>query len=164
MSGWPEDIEPSLVAALAEELAPVTLADARRAAMRARVLAAATDVPLSSPAATTVVRADEGHWLPLLPGVTIKPLHVDRAGRTQTSLWKLIAGARVPSHEHDADEECLVVSGSLLWDGVTYNAGDYLLAPQGLHHSAFGSPGGATLLIRSALTAPLEQVFAAAGY
>jgi anti-sigma factor ChrR (cupin superfamily) len=98
---------------------------------------------------TQVLRAGEGEWLRLLPGVTIKTLHVDREHGTQTSLWRLEAGARIPPHPHTKDEECLVLEGSITHDGVRYRQGDFLFTRPGLRHKDFIAPEGALLMIRS---------------
>lgn len=107
-----------------------------------------------------IVRAAEGAWRQALPGLRIKPLRVDPIARTQTSLWRLDAGARVPAHGHHAEEECLILEGSLQWGDRVYGAGDYLVAHPGRAHEEFTSPDGALFLIRSELTEPLERLFA----
>lgn len=97
---------------------------------------------------TRVVRDEEGDWLAFLPGVTIKVLRLDKLAGTQTSLWRLAAGARIPPHPHSAEEECLILEGSVMHEGVEYRAGDYLLAGDNVRHSGFESPDGALLMIR----------------
>lgn len=142
--------------ALLEALAPV--APARGTTARARVLACA------APPEPVIVRAGERPWLAFLPGVRLQPLRVDRAARTQTSLWRLDAGATIPPHDHTGEEECLVLDGSVDFDGKLYVAGDYLLAPPGLHHTEFVSPSGAVLMIRSELSGPVDALFRSAGF
>ncbi len=110
--------------------------------MRERILDAA------APATTTVVRANEGEWKKLLPGITIKTLHMDGENGTQTSLWRLEPGARVPPHPHSKDEECMVLEGSIIHDGKTYTQGDFLVAKPGVRHKDFLAPQGALLMIR----------------
>ena len=94
----------------------------------------------------------------------MQPLRVDRATRTQTSLWRLEPGATIPPHDHSGEEECLVLEGSVDFEGRLYGAGDYLLAPPGLHHTEFVSPDGAVLMIRSELSGPIEALFRANGF
>ena len=139
--------------ALLEALAPVAIAPARSAALRARVLAVA------APPQPVVVRAGGHPWLAFLPGVKLQPLRVDRVARTQTSLWRLDAGATIPPHDHTGEEECLVLEGSVDFEGKLYAAGDYLLAPPGLHHTEFVSPGGAVWMSRSELSGPIDALF-----
>jgi len=98
-----------------------------------------------------VLRADEGQWQPVLPGIRIKTLRRDEREGTQTALWSMEPGAKVPPHPHHHEEECLILEGSVLHGGVEYFAGDYLLAEAGLQHEVFIAPKGALLMIRSEL-------------
>jgi quercetin dioxygenase-like cupin family protein len=82
----------------------------------------------------------------LLPGVTVKTLRRD--DRTQTTLWRVQPGATVPGHVHSHEEECLVLEGSIVHDGVEYFPGDFLLAHPGERHRVFESPRGALFMIR----------------
>lgn len=147
---------PDVVAALASQLKPVPLEASRAEALRARVAAGAA----GAPPPMEVLRADEGRWLPFLPRISLKPLRVDRRAGTQTSLWRLEPGARIPEHGHIGEEECLVLSGSVVFGGEAYHEGDYLLARPGLRHGEFVSHGGAVLMIRGELTPSLAAVFA----
>lgn len=118
-----------------------------RGRMRAALLA-----KVSKPAPTThVLRADQGEWKPMLPGIHIKTLRIDREKGTQTTLWRLDSGARVPPHPHGHEEECLVIEGSIIQNGIEYFPGDFLLAEVGEKHAPFDSPRGALFLIRGEL-------------
>jgi len=152
-----------LFGALLAEVPDGVLEPARRVRMRERLMARVADAASDAavrPLDMVIIGANQGRWLPLLPKVKLKPLRVDLVGRTQTSLWRLEPGAVVPAHDHTAEEECLVLAGELLWDGVKYGRGDFLLAPAGLHHTPFSAPQGALLMIRSELTPHLERLFA----
>lgn len=105
-----------------------------------------------------VLRKDEGQWQPLLPGIHIKTLRRDPVAGTQTTLWRLDPGARVPAHPHAKEEECLLLEGSIVQDGVEYLPGDYLLAEVGMHHAPFDSPGGALFLIRGEVLPDADQL------
>jgi anti-sigma factor ChrR (cupin superfamily) len=135
----PDDI---LLAALAGLLPAQEPAAPVRLALRERILAQAT-----RPKGMTVLRADQGEWRPILPGIRIKSLR--KGDGTETTLWRIEAGAVVPAHPHRHQEECLVLEGSVVQDGVEYFAGDFLLAEAGLPHDEFHSPRGALLMIRS---------------
>ena len=76
---------------------------------------------------------------------------MDVKAGTETSLWRMAPGARIPAHPHLLEEECLIVEGSLNVDGVAYGAGDYLFARAGDRDPVFHAPEGALLLIRSEL-------------
>lgn len=134
-------LDAATLAKLADAVAPVTPPASLAIRMRERVMAAAT------PTAVTV-RAAEGEWKDLLPGITIKTLHLDVEQGTQTSLWRLQAGARIPPHRHSKDEECLVLEGSIIHDGHTYTQGDFLFAKPGARHKDFTTTTGALLMIR----------------
>ncbi|MEO8001315.1 MAG: cupin domain-containing protein [Arenimonas sp.] len=95
-----------------------------------------------------VTRKNEGQWLDILPGISIKILHENIAEQSQTTLWRLQAGACVPRHQHKQSEECLVLEGSIIHAGVEYFSGDYLLAPVGMPHDVLSAPNGAMFLIR----------------
>lgn len=142
----PDIDDKTLLAAALAGLLPDEAPDpARAGALRARILDTARR------SRTQVVRADEGEWTPFVPGIRIKTLRRDPHSRTQTSLWQIEPGAVIPPHPHTSEEECLVLSGSVVHDGVEYRAGDYLLAAPGERHKAFTSPGGALLMIRGEL-------------
>ena len=140
-----EILDQATLGLIAEALKPVPLSTELQSRMRARVLADAKKPH------TEVVLADEGEWKPLLPGITIKTLRLDREKGTQTSLWKLESGSRVPPHPHNKEEECMVMQGYVMHDGRRYVAGDFLFARPGVVHSDFFAPEGAVLMIRSEL-------------
>ncbi|MFO1494687.1 MAG: cupin domain-containing protein [Lysobacterales bacterium] len=136
-------LDGELAGQLGAALAAAPMPAAQQARLRQRVL------DLATPAGVRVVRADAGHWQLLLPGVHIKRLRVDPAAGTETTLWRLEAGARIPAHPHGDEEECLVLEGSVRQGGIDYQAGDYLHAAAGSVHLPMDAPTGALLLIRS---------------
>lgn len=146
----------TLVAQLAAGLELQPLSASSRAAMKQRVL---NSISEPQPSGSVVVKAGSGDWTTLMPGVHIKALRVDPIARTHTSLWRLEPGAVLPEHDHHAEEECLVVAGSVDWSGATYAEGDYLLARPGFLHTEMRSMNGAMLLLRGELTSCLEQAF-----
>jgi hypothetical protein len=101
---------------------------------------------------TITVRSDEGQWQPILPGVELKMLHVDREAGTQSFLLRMAPGSRLPPHDHpDGPEECVVLEGETEVAGVTVRAGDFHLAPRGFRHTEIRTRGGAIVYIRNAL-------------
>jgi anti-sigma factor ChrR (cupin superfamily) len=148
----------ALLGALVESLAPVDFPSARADALRARVLERAQAQPVP-----VIRRAEEAPWIDFAPGIRLRPLRIDRAARTQTSLWDMSPGSTIPSHKHSGEEECLVLDGTLEYDGRDYHRGDFLLAAPGLHHTEFSTKTGTLLMLRSELTKPLDRVFAQAG-
>ncbi len=160
MSERDEHIDAALAARLALELAPVEPAPEARLRMRQRLLGRCESGPQQ------VVRAAEGAWRPIFPGVRVKTLQRDEAGDSQTTLWRLDPGAAIPAHGHRRDEECLVLEGSIEEGGTRYEAGDYVLARQGSRQEAVRSASGALLLIRGEClpALPVRPVrFAASG-
>lgn len=145
MSRRPDPANDLLLAALAGLTPAEAPPPERAAALRERLLAAAARPR------TVVLRADEGEWVPFVPGIRIKTLRRDEADGTQTSLWRIEPGAQVPPHPHTREEECLVLEGSVVHDGTEYFPGDFLLAPPGERHKPFLAPRGALLMIRSEL-------------
>jgi anti-sigma factor ChrR (cupin superfamily) len=135
-------LPPELAARIAEQLAPAPLDPERREALQARLM------ERCQRPGTAVLRADEGEWVETFAGIRVKTLRRDPVNKTQTTLWRIAPGARVPRHTHSQAEECLVLEGSILHEGVEYRAGDYLLAAPGSRHSPFDSPQGALLMIR----------------
>ncbi len=95
-----------------------------------------------------VQRGSEQAWQRFLPGVSVRVLHHDAERGLQTALWRLEAGARIPGHPHEADEECFLIEGALVLRGERFEAGDYMLAPAGSRHGSITSPDGALMLIR----------------
>lgn len=145
----PTVLPPEVVAELAAALEPVPVPDSARARSLARVMAHARTP------GTRVLLAGEGEWVPLVKGIRIKTLRRDEQTGTQTSLWRLEPGARVPPHSHRHEEECLVLEGSVIHEGRRYGPGDFLHALPGSRHSPFESPDGALLMIRSELVPKL---------
>ena len=136
-------LQPADIALLADGLAPVALDAEARAALKQRVLAqvaapAAAKQPVADPnrpnGGSAVIKAGNDAWITLAPGIEVKPLRVDRANASQTSLWRLAAGAVLPEHDHSAEEECLIVSGDMEWNGVRYGEGDFIVVPRAVEH------------------------------
>lgn len=138
-----------LPAALTEALllsaTPALPADDRAAALRATVLARAVQ---PDPAPLQTIRADEGAWHPIAPLAEMKLLHDD--GVSRSFLIRLQAGARLPPHDHAADEECMVLAGEGSIGDIFLRAGDYHLAPKGMRHGETYTASGALLFIRTA--------------
>jgi mannose-6-phosphate isomerase-like protein (cupin superfamily) len=100
--------------------------------------------------AIVVVRGDDRRWQPLAPGVDWLPLYQEPAQGWHAFLLRMAPGARLPTHMHSRAEECLVLEGELRIGGVSYVAGDYLVAPAGSQHPRVISRGGAIAYLRAA--------------
>src|SRR3990167_5102450 len=101
-----DNLSPALIGWLGSAVSAPSLAPARKEAVWSRIL---QHVQAPAPPGTLTVRATEGEWIPCLPGVDVKILHVDETKNTQTALWRMQPGSVLPAHEHPIDEECLVL-------------------------------------------------------
>lgn len=94
------------------------------------------------------VRADEGEWRDLMPGVQTKELWCE--GSERSMLLRLQAGARVPGHPHPHAEDCLLLDGEA-WIGDTlFRPGEYQHAPAGTTHRDLTSDVGALMYVHGA--------------
>ena len=134
-------------------------------AVRARLVAFLHEAarPASSAATTRgvvapemlKVRAHEGVWQEIAPGVARKFLFADQQRGTTTSLIKLRPGAQIPTHHHVGVEECLIVEGDMCSGGDVFNAGDYVCAPADSVHEHLYTVNGALLFIVAGGAAPI---------
>jgi anti-sigma factor ChrR (cupin superfamily) len=116
------------------------------AGLRARVLqhvSAAVSQPLT-------LRDSEG-WQPLLPGIEVKQLLVDRQAGTRSILLRAAPGACLPAHPHHGYEECLVLQGEIQIGELTLRPGDYHCMPAGSIHPEVSARSAALVFLRSAL-------------
>ena len=97
------------------------------------------------------VREHEGEWWTLAPGAEIKMLFVDRDAGCQSFLLRLAPGCQLPTHDHGALEECLLLEGDMLIGDRQYFKGDYHAALAGSRHASISSRNGGLVFIRSEL-------------
>lgn len=69
-----------------------------------------------------------------IPGVRVKPLHIDPARRYASSLVSMAQGAVYPPHVHGDVEELFMVSGAVRISGHRMQPGDYCRADAGTLH------------------------------
>ena len=115
--------------------------------IKAKIAASAKPQAL---AGSRTVRADEGRWEPICPGIERKTLWHDREKGRITFLIRAQPGAEFPAHQHDDDEEAYVLSGDLTFDDLVLGAGDYHLARPGVRHPVARTKGGCMLLMTAA--------------
>lgn len=96
------------------------------------------------------IRMDEGRWVEMWPGVSIKRLFADRERGTVTTLFRMAAGSSIPAHRHHSIEECLVIEGDYHINGQRLGPGDYHCAMPGSVDETLTTVGGATFLLVSA--------------
>lgn len=135
---------PDWAARLAMALEPLQPEADRAARLRARILDRVRADAAPDPHLT--LRAHEGRWRTLSPGVDMKLLH--RTPGSMSYLLRMAAGMRIPAHDHSDDEECLVLEGDV-WLGNTHAfAGDYHLARRGTPHDELHTESGCLLFLR----------------
>jgi quercetin dioxygenase-like cupin family protein len=118
-----------------------------RPIVKSRIMAA-----ISAPGAVPegfVFRFDrEDDWLPYpVPGIRVKVLSVNRKNGYATLLLDVEPGTRFPAHHHDGDEECYVISGSVITLGRRLGPGDFIHADAGTDHGELWTDVGARVLL-----------------
>jgi hypothetical protein len=94
-----------------------------------------------------VIRASEGEWLDVMPGVRCKLLHQKPEIGRQTILYEMQPGTTGSIHDHDDDEEVYVVWGDIRFGDILLGPGDFHLSPKGSSHPPVYSAGGCLCLI-----------------
>lgn len=98
---------------------------------------------------TTTIRAAEGRWQAMAPGVEAKLLWQNAALGRQSMLVRVAPGCIYDSHHHAGDEECMVLEGDLTFGDLQLKAGDYHLAHEGGKHPVATSRDGCLLYINT---------------
>ena len=90
-----------------------------------------------------LVRPEDTDWEPApIPGVHVRRLHEGR-----TMLVRMAPRTVYPAHPHKANEQCLVLEGSITSEGITAYAGDFTFMPAGSTHEPLYTEAGCLLLI-----------------
>ena len=134
-------LDQDIVAALALGIAQVSPPVATQPALRA-----GTTLPAAGDAHLTVHAGAEG-WVIICPLVQMRTLFESQDGRGV--LFRMEAGGRLPAHEHNTDEECVILEGELSIGNLTVRAGDFHLARKGIPHAELNSKTGALFYIRT---------------
>lgn len=105
-----------------------------------------------------IARSEELPWQPLAPGIVFKALYQDSDRKFNTSLVRMDAGARYPSHRHALAEELFLLSGDLHVENEVMHSGDYCRGDSGsIHGETFTDNGCLFLLMASEDNRILEQ-------
>ena len=92
--------------------------------------------------------AKDDDWEPYpVPGIRMKVLSVNRRSGYTTLLLDVQPGTQFPAHHHDGDEECYVISGSVLTLGRRLGPGDFIHADAGTDHAELWTDEGARVLL-----------------
>lgn len=95
---------------------------------------------------------ERGPWQPHdVPGIDVRPLHVDRATREVVMLVRARAGAKYPMHRHAAPEDLFMLRGELAIDGAVYKPGDFVRSDGGTCHGIGETSTGCMFLMRASL-------------
>ena len=130
------------VSALAATVEPVTPPPH----VRERVLAAA-----GTPGNYTLRAAADDWFDTPFAGIRGRVLAVDRTRSMATLLLRAAPGAVYPSHKHHGAEECYVLSGSIVVEGRTLQAGDFHHADEDSDHGEITTLEGADVLVVGAI-------------
>lgn len=138
----PDDtLDPAVLAALLDALATETPPPELRTGLLARARA------LTAVQAHTV-RAAEGGWRTVLPGIEVKTLLYDTGGGMVSFLLRAQPGAKLPAHGHRAYEECLVLEGEFTMGDHVLRAGDFQAGHPGEQHPVATTRTGALVYLR----------------
>lgn len=130
-----------LAGLLAREAPPASVF----AGIEARIATAKAALP-----GTVTMRAGAYDWQPISEGIDQAILWVNEKAKRTSLLIRMQPGARYDSHEHDDDEECLVIEGDLVFGDLVLKAGDFHFAPKGRTHPPAYSPSGCLLFVTAA--------------
>jgi anti-sigma factor ChrR (cupin superfamily) len=97
------------------------------------------------------LRAEDGDWITVSPGMRVKILHRNMELRRQTVLLDIEPGAVYPAHDHPQDEEIYMISGDLSIGGEELKPGDFHVSPAGSRHSASTTRAGCRCIVALAM-------------
>jgi hypothetical protein len=101
----------------------------------------------AQPPGIQIVRANEGDWHTLFPGVTAKRLYGEPPAGNAALLVRMEPGAKYPPHSHADIEHCYVLEGVLHFGDLVLHPGDYQCARASTEHRDSYTVDGCTLLI-----------------
>ena len=102
------------------------------------------------------IRAAEEDWFSMSDKIRVRVLNRDEAAGTQIALWDLSPGAELEPHDHDVDEECLVLEGAIQFGDHIVRTGDFHFMPKGTAHRDIYTNTGCLLYVKSALSDELR--------
>ncbi|HEX7780033.1 MAG TPA: cupin domain-containing protein [Vicinamibacterales bacterium] len=130
---------------IALALADLTTGPAPRPAVKTRLMA---QIAQGAPAGFALRFERDDDWKPHpVPGIRMKVLSINRRSGYATLLLDAQPGTRFPAHHHDGDEECYVISGSIMTLGRRLGPGDFLHADRGTDHGELWTDEGARVLL-----------------
>ena len=112
-------------------------------------------VPRPASDGLTFVKASEGTWRGIAPGVMAKLLSFDPVSRRTTTILRFSPGTRYAPHRHTAVEELYVLEGGCSIAGRAMSVGDYHRAESGTIHHETSTDDGCLLL---AISSPQNEI------
>lgn len=106
-------------------------------------------IPRPSSDGLTFVKASEGTWRGIAPGVMAKLLSFDPVSRRTMTVLRFAPGTRYAPHRHTAVEELYVLEGGCSIAGREMTVGDYHRAESGTVHHDTSTDDGCLLLVIS---------------
>ena len=106
-------------------------------------------IPRPSSDGLTFVKASEGTWRGIAPGVMAKLLSFDPVSGRTTTVLRFAPGTRYAPHRHTAVEELYVLEGGCSIAGREMTVGDYHRAESGTVHHDTSTDDGCLLLVIS---------------
>ena len=106
----------------------------------------AEDVP-----GAQTLRAGDGPWEIIAPGIERRLLFVDRSAGRQSYYLRMAAGAVLPPHRHGIAEECVLLEGRLRVGNSMLNPGDFHVVQAGQPHPAITAEVPSLFYIHGAL-------------
>jgi quercetin dioxygenase-like cupin family protein len=132
---------------VAVALAKLAVGPAPRPSVKTRIMARISE-ETATPAGFALRFDRDDDWLPHpVPGIRMKILSVNRRNGYATLLLDVKPGTRFPAHHHDGDEECYVISGSVITLGRRLGPGDFVHADAGTDHGELWTQEGARVLL-----------------
>lgn len=114
-----------------------------------RTLLIRTMIPRPSSNGLIFVKASEGIWRGIAPGVKAKLLSFDPISQRTTTVLRFAPGTRYAPHRHVAVEELYVLEGGCSIAGREMTVGDYHRAEAGTVHHDTSTDEGCLLLVIS---------------
>ena len=145
-------IDNDLLALLDAAVMPVTMPANRKRALHSQILERIEQSKPDPAELLLTIRHSDGIWIQLTPTIQKKQLFIDYDKGVENYLLKFEPGAQSPAHDHQDDEYCMVLEGSISFDDIHLHAGDYHIARKGSHHGFARSETGALLYLQSAIS------------
>jgi anti-sigma factor ChrR (cupin superfamily) len=122
--------------------------EAPRPEVRQRLMTRVAETIAAPPAGFSFRLDSEQDWQAHpIPGIRMKVLSMNERRGYATLLLDVAPGTRFPAHHHGGDEECYVISGSLVACGRRIGPGDFHHADAGSDHGELWTDEGCRVLL-----------------